>query len=154
MRLGSPCASGDNQPMTMMEHPAPVRTVAAVIRDRTGRVLLVRKRGSVFFIQPGGKREPGEDSLVTLARELVEELGVAIRPGSAIRLGEFEHRAVNEPGRRVQAEVFQVDIDGEPQAQAEIEALAWVSLDGPHDVLVAPLSAECILPRLLEEPSD
>ena len=43
--------------------------------DGQGRVLLVRKHGSSTFIQPGGKREPGEDALATLARELQEELG-------------------------------------------------------------------------------
>ncbi|MFB9068747.1 NUDIX hydrolase [Pseudofulvimonas gallinarii] len=128
---------------------ARVRTVAAVIVDGQGRVLLVRKRGSTFFIQPGGKREPDEASLVTLARELDEELGVTLRVGSAKRLGEFEHVAVNEPGRSVQAEVFRVEIDGEPQACAEIEELAWVDPRAPHAVKVAPLSAEKILPRLL-----
>ena len=39
---------------------ATIHTVAAVIRDAQGRVLLVRKRGTPTFIQPGGKREPGE----------------------------------------------------------------------------------------------
>jgi 8-oxo-dGTP diphosphatase len=127
-----------------------VRTVAAVIVDGQGRVLLVRKRGSAFFIQPGGKREPDEASLTTLARELDEELGVTIRADSARRLGEFEHVAVNEPGRRVRAEVFRVEIDGVPRPQAEIEALAWVRPDAPHEVLVAPLSAERILPRVAQ----
>ncbi len=126
-----------------------VRTVAAVIVDALGRVLLVRKRGSDFFIQPGGKREPDEASLRTLARELHEELGVTLREGSAERLGEFEHWAVNEPGRRVQAEVFRVEIEGEPRACAEIEALAWVHPRRPCDVRIAPLSAELILPRLV-----
>lgn len=130
------------------EENALVRTVAAVIVDARGRVLLARKRGSTFFIQPGGKREPGEDALRTLARELHEELGVAMRPGSAGRLGEFEHDAVNEPGRRVRAEVFRVEIEGEPRACAEIEELAWVLPGGPYAVPVAPLSACHILPAI------
>lgn len=127
---------------------AMIFTVAAIIRDTRGHVLLVRKRGSGVFIQPGGKREPGEASLATLARELEEELGVTARPASAVRLGEFEACAVNEPGRRVRAEVFAIEVDGTPTPQAEIEALAWVPPHGPFPVPVAPLSAEHILPHV------
>ncbi|MCD7099877.1 NUDIX domain-containing protein [Stenotrophomonas sp. MMGLT7] len=125
-----------------------IRIVAALIDDGHGQALLVRKHGSPFFMQPGGKREPGEDALATLARELREELGVGIVPGSAHRLGEFEHDAVNEPGCRVQAEVFALRIDGSPQAQAEIAELRWVAAMPPYPVAVAPLSATCILPLL------
>lgn len=126
----------------------PIRIVAAVIADGSGHVLLVRKHGSSTFIQPGGKREPGEDALATLARELDEELGVRLCVGSAVRLGEFEDNAVNEPGRRVRAEAFLVRIEGEPAARAEIAELAWVDPRAPLTVEVAPLSANHILPAL------
>ena len=52
-----------------------IRVVAALIRDDAGRVLLVRKRGTTAFMQPGGKRDLGEDDLAALAREIAEELG-------------------------------------------------------------------------------
>jgi 8-oxo-dGTP pyrophosphatase MutT (NUDIX family) len=125
---------------------APFETVAAVISDPRGRVLLVRKRGSTAFIQPGGKREAGETALQTLARELHEELGVRLRPETAVALGTYEDRAVNEPGRRVRAEVFRVQVDGLPQPGAEIEALHWLDPQPPYPVPVAPLSAAHILP--------
>ena len=129
-----------------MNAPAPFQTVAALIADAQGRVLLVRKRGSAFFIQPGGKREAGETSLQTLARELREELGVRLRRAGARRLGSFEEAAVNEPGRRVRAEVYRVQVDGTPEPGAEIEALLWLDPAPPHPVPVAPLSAGHILP--------
>ncbi len=108
----------------------------------------MRKHGSAVFIQPGGKRGPGEDALATLARELHEELGVRPRPGSARALGTFEHDAVNEAGRRVQAEVYAVEIDGTPIARAEIAELRWLPARPPYPVPVAPLSADCLLPLL------
>jgi 8-oxo-dGTP diphosphatase len=123
-----------------------IRTVAAVIRDPQGRVLLVRKRGTPTFIQPGGKTEPGEDALATLARELDEELGVAMRVDSALPLGEFEDVAVNETGRRVRAQAFLVEVDGEPLAGAEIEELAWVDPADPGPRPIAPLSRHQLLP--------
>jgi 8-oxo-dGTP pyrophosphatase MutT (NUDIX family) len=130
----------------------PIRIVAALIGDDAGRALLVRKHGSSTFIQPGGKREPGEEALATLARELREELDVGIVPGSARRLGEFEHDAVNEAGRRVRAEVYFVRIDRAPRAQAEIAELAWLPAAPPWPVPVAPLSAVHILPLLAAVP--
>ncbi|MBS7456453.1 NUDIX hydrolase [Coralloluteibacterium stylophorae] len=130
----------------MTAAPEPVRIVAALVRDAQGRVLLVRKAGSGTFIQPGGKREPGEDALATLARELDEELGVAIRPGSTRRLGLFEDAAVHERGRRVQAEVYAVEFVGTPVARAEIAELRWVDPDATGDLAIAPLSARHVLP--------
>ena len=44
-----------------------ISIVAALIRDPAGRVLLVRKRGTVAFMQPGGKR----DHVLPLARSQV-----------------------------------------------------------------------------------
>lgn len=126
-----------------------IETVAAVIADAEGRVLLVRKRGSDTFIQPGGKREPGEGSLTTLARELREELDVDFDPGSAVRLGEFEERAIHEAGRRVRAEAYFVPITGTPRAGAEIEELVWVDPQDPGPVPIAPLSRRHILPAYL-----
>lgn len=130
----------------MSEAPL-IRTVAAVLRDAQGRVLLVRKRGTPTFIQPGGKREPGEAPLATLARELDEELGVALRPGAVV-LGEFEDVAVNETGARVRALVYLAEAEGEPAARAEIEELAWVDPAAPGERVIAPLSRGQVLPAV------
>ena len=124
----------------------PIRIIAAVIADAGGRVLLVRKRGSGTFIQPGGKPEGDEAPLATLRRELAEELGVTLVEAGAVCLGRFEADAVNEPGRRVEAEAWAVSVDGVPQAGAEIEAVAWSPGEPPPEAPVAPLSRLHILP--------
>lgn len=130
----------------MTTRAQPIRIVAALIADTEGRVLLVRKRGSGVFIQPGGKSEPGEATLATLARELREELGIEVVPHLVQPLGQFEADAVHEAGRRVSAQAFVVAIDGEPAAQAEIEELRWIAPRPPFPVTLAPLSAQHILP--------
>jgi 8-oxo-dGTP diphosphatase len=45
-----------------------ISVVAALIRDADGRVLLVRKRGTSAFMQPGGKRDAGENDVAALSR--------------------------------------------------------------------------------------
>lgn len=127
-----------------------IEIVAAVIRDASGRVLLVRKRGAEVFQQPGGKRDPHDrDDLHTLARELKEELGCAMRRDGARLLGRFSAPAANEPGCMVDAVVYEVSAEGPYEARAEIEALRWVDPAAPGDLPIARLSREQLLPLLV-----
>jgi 8-oxo-dGTP diphosphatase len=111
--------------------------VTAVIRDAAGRMLVVRKRGTAIFMKPGGKREPGEDDLTALARELDEEIGCRLI--SATLLGAFEAPAANEPGFTVRAATYLASVEGRIAAQAEIEELAWIDPATPGDIVLAPL---------------
>jgi 8-oxo-dGTP diphosphatase len=117
-----------------------IRTVAAVIRNEQGEILLVRKQGSDTFIQPGGKFEPGETPRKALTREVMEELGVSIIEDAVAYIGEYEEQAVNESNTRVRAKLFNVKVQGEPTAQAEIAELKWVHPDQVDSVNIAPLS--------------
>ena len=123
-----------------------VEVVGAVIRDAAGRLLTVRKRGTQRFMLPGGKREPGEDDLTALARELAEELGVAC--ASAELLGRFEAPAANEAGATVRSHAYLVEIEGEITIQAEIEELLWMDPTAPPDAPIAPLLVSQVLPAL------
>jgi 8-oxo-dGTP diphosphatase len=64
-----------------------ISVVAALIRDNDGRVLLVRKRGTSAFMQPGGKRDVDESDLAALSREVAEELGCRVVAETARPLG-------------------------------------------------------------------
>jgi 8-oxo-dGTP diphosphatase len=108
-------------------------------------MLVVRKRGAAMFMKPGGKREPGEDDLTALARELGEELGC--RLVCATPLGEFEAPAANEPGFTVRAMTYLATVAGPPSPRAEIEALAWIDIAAPGDIVLAPLM-RIVLARL------
>jgi 8-oxo-dGTP diphosphatase len=111
--------------------------VTAVIRDANGRMLVVRKRGTAIFMKPGGKREPGEDDLTALSREIDEELGCRLI--DATLLGRFEAPAANEAGFTVQSATYLATVAGEIGVRAEIEEMAWIDIAAPGDVVLAPL---------------
>jgi 8-oxo-dGTP diphosphatase len=123
-----------------------IGVVTALIRDDKGRVLLVRKRGTAVFMQPGGKRETGESDVAALSREVVEELGCRVTAASARPLGIFDCPAANKPGFRVRAAVFAVDVEGAIQPQAEIDQIAWVHPCAISDLPLAPLTRDYVLP--------
>ena len=123
-----------------------IRVVAALIRDEAGRVLLVRKRGTHSFMQPGGKRDGGEDDLAALAREISEELGCLVVTGSARAVGIFDCDAANEPGFRLEAAVYAVEVEGAVTPRAEIEEMLWVDPATPSALQLAPLTRDHILP--------
>ncbi len=123
-----------------------IEIVAALIRDQAGRVLLVRKRGTTAFMQPGGKRDSGEDDITALAREIDEELGCHVVPDSIQRLGEFDAISANEPGFRVRASLYEIDVTGDIAPKAEIEAMVWVDPAAPADIPLAPLTRDHVLP--------
>lgn len=123
-----------------------IRIAAALLIEPNGQTLLVRKRGTQAFMQPGGKIDAGEKPAEALARELHEELGMIIEPSDAVYLGNFSAPAVNEPGYTVEAELFQVTIDEPVSPAAEIEEVRWIDPATDGDLILAPLTRDLILP--------
>jgi 8-oxo-dGTP diphosphatase len=123
-----------------------IRIVAALVQDEARRVLLVRKRGTRAFMQPGGKLGHSESHLAALERELREELRCAVRPGSLVFLGTFSAPAANEIGCVVEAALYRVELEGEISAASEIEELVWLDPRSPGAMELAPLTRDNVLP--------
>jgi 8-oxo-dGTP diphosphatase len=103
---------------------APVDVAVAVLIRSDGRALLARRpAGKVYagyWEFPGGKVEPGEPVEDALAREIREELGVAIERAHPwiTRVFVYPHATVRLHFHRV------VAWRGDPRA-LEHEAIAW-----------------------------
>jgi 8-oxo-dGTP diphosphatase len=125
-----------------------IRVSAALCVDASGRMLVVRKRGTHVFMQPGGKPEPGETAAATLSRELREEIGASIPPHLLEPLGQYTAPAANEAGATLVADVFRVTLSGPIAAAAEIAEVRWLHPDEFGAVAVAPLITEHMLPLM------
>lgn len=115
----------------------PVRVVAAVLRDASGRVLIAQrpagKHMAGYWEFPGGKIAAGESGEQALARELEEELGIALH--HCHPLLQLRHDYAD---RVVELDVFVVDdYGGEPRG-LEAQALKWVA--------AAELADQALLP--------
>ena len=123
-----------------------IRIAAALIDNGQGQTLLVRKAGTTWFMQAGGKIEVGESPVDALCRELHEEIGFSIDHTTVRHLGCFTAPAANEPGRSVQAELFHVRIAHEPTPSLEIEEAIWADQATAEAMPLAPLTRDYVLP--------
>ena len=123
-----------------------IRIAAALLIGSDGQTLLVRKRGTQAFMQPGGKIDCGETAQGALVRELQEELGISVNIQSLMPLGQFSAPAANEAGVTIDAALFMVECDQAVQPAAEIEEAVWIETDAPRDFPIAPLTEGYVLP--------
>ncbi len=126
--------------------------VAAALVDATGRVLLQRrppgKQMADLWEFPGGKIEVGEAPEAALARELSEELAIAVDP-AAMTPVTFASAALGD--RHLLLLLYLVrDWQGAPQP-LEASALAWVRPTDMHDLPMPPADVPLVamLQRLL-----
>ena len=109
---------------------APSYTVGAVavMRRPDGCLLLVDQRHSDGWALPGGLLRRGESAADAVAREVGEEVGVALDPATL----PVPYAVVTAPVRRVDV-VFEVEVAGDVHAHqedvAEVKRLGWHALD-------------------------
>lgn len=125
-----------------------------LIRDGRGRVLLCELTYKSDWDLPGGVVDPHESPRTALAREVREELGLALRPGQLL--------AVNwlPPYRQWDdAVLFVFDLGEVPDLldqavleTSELAAVHWVSRDAIGDH-VAPYAARHLATILASDPS-
>jgi 8-oxo-dGTP diphosphatase len=99
-----------------------------LVRDGD-RFLVNRKRGSQWFILPGGKVDAGETPEECLARELAEEHQCTIVDGTLRHIADVEDFAANEPGTLLHMGVYSGSIAGIPIPGAEIEEQQWFHIN-------------------------
>lgn len=123
-----------------------ITIAVALILNANEQMLVVRKRGTTAFMQPGGKLDAGETPLTALQRELREEISLTLSDDDFHALGTFSDKAANEPGATVVAHAFVTFGNPEITLAAEIEAAHWLDLTADNDIELAQLTRNHMLP--------
>jgi 8-oxo-dGTP diphosphatase len=106
-----------------------IHVAVGVIRNTNGEILIALRhsdshQGGLWEF-PGGKVEPNETVQVALARELEEELGIAVQSSDCQPIIEIQH---DYGDKQVLLDVWWVsDFDGEPSGR-EGQPLRWVAV--------------------------
>lgn len=126
------------------------KAAGIIIQDR--KLLFARAENMGFFIDPGGKIEPGETAKQALVRELKEELSIDIDEADLEPCGEYTAEAANHKGKTVHMQAFIVKKwRGEIVPSGEIEELRWLSSNVPADIQVGSIFGGQVLPKLEEQ---
>ncbi len=109
------------------EEPLPAIGVGAVVVDRKGRILLI-KRGTApangFWSIPGGKQEAGETLIQTCRREVEEETGLQVDVKNIIAVVERRLEGFHYVIIDFLAECCETSKD--PVAQSDVSEACWV----------------------------
>lgn len=103
---------------------------AIIVKE--GKALLLRdpRENRVIWEIPGGRMNIDEEPREAVAREIMEELGVAISVGEVVYMGQFIHES---EGKRAFVIVYEASLVDETAefvlSDAEVCEIAWVSKD-------------------------
>lgn len=119
-----------------MESVSVLQVVAGVVRCH-GKILIARravgKHLAGYWEFPGGKIEAGETAEESLARELMEEFGLAVTVGERIGSQVFEY-----PQRSIELHAFWADAADECGPGDSHDSVAWVAANELGRFTLAP----------------
>ena len=128
--------------MTAPHSPVPNIIVTAAVVRRGNRFLVTRRPHGVhlegYWEFPGGKCEPDETLVECLKREIVEELGTAVRIEQELLAVTHEY-----PERTVELHFFACTLVDEPRAQLKQE-IRWVERTDLASLELPPADADLI----------
>lgn len=124
-----------------------VPCVGALTYDADGRLLLIKRGnepGRGRWSLPGGRVEPGEDDATALVREMAEETGLVVRPGSLVGRVQRGRYSIADYRCTVVGGELQAGDDALDARWCDAAALAELPLT---DLLVETLTEWGVLPR-------
>jgi len=114
--------------------------VGAVIKDDTGRLLLIKRGhepGKGLWSIPGGRIEAGETDATALVREVREETGLLVTPGRLI--GSVRRPADGDGDRVFDIRDYAASVDGGTLIPGDdADDAVWA---GPAELDALPLAA-------------
>jgi ADP-ribose pyrophosphatase YjhB (NUDIX family) len=112
------------------------RVTGAIVLVRTGgELLLIRPSYRPWYTVPGGRVARGEEPRLAAARELHEEVGIAVAPAALRALGEF---VVHHSHIEDHVHAFELRLDAQPAVRIDLREVVWAgfhgegALDGLH----------------------
>jgi 8-oxo-dGTP diphosphatase len=104
------------------------RITGAIVLVRVGgELLLIRPSYRAWYTVPGGRVGRGEDPLLAAARELHEEVGIAVAPAALRALGEFvvHHSHVED-----HVHAFELRLEAKPEVRIDLREVVWAGFHG------------------------
>ncbi|WP_438434910.1 8-oxo-dGTP diphosphatase MutT [Gorillibacterium sp. sgz500922] len=104
-----------------------IEVAAAIIANDRGQILIARRKAGKaqggLWEFPGGKLEPGESAAECLKRELMEEMGIGIRPTALFGVNEHDYGS-----HRIRLTAYEAEYEGGPIVLVDHDEYRWADL--------------------------
>jgi 8-oxo-dGTP pyrophosphatase MutT (NUDIX family) len=114
----------------------PEITGAAVLVRVGGELLLIRQSYRRWYSVPGGRVARGESPRLAAARELEEEVGIAVAPEALSALGEFvvHHSFIED-----HVHAFELRLEAPPEVRVDLREVVWAGFREERALAGLPL---------------